>query len=432
MITKPFIERFKQSSKAAIKKSTSNDTETLLPLFLKLNQIPSDTFAPKKLADSIFYAFSPSVIIVTQKTDESLKIKHVWRNPIASPSNIDNEAIGKPASSLCEQIKNTKQQMSQENVATKYPNDPALRQFDTQTYTGFPLFDENNNVTTVISLIDDKVKTYSKFELDLIASIVQRMGRELNQSTSKSQDTSRTTSSNEQLKAELEVANKGLESLSYAVSHDLRAPLRSMDSFSLILIEDYSSNLPDEAISHLSRIRRSAKRMGDMIDDLLWLAKVTRRKLEKQEMDLTKVANNILDEIKEKHSEYTCEFEADSHLMINADKSLIKIALQHLLNNACKFSQHQAIIKLSLTHFEDKGETVYKITDNGCGFDMTYYDQLFEPFKKLHDQDEYKKGTGIGLATVKRIIQRHGGRVWAESEIDEGTSVFFTLGAENI
>ncbi len=438
MITKPFIELFKQSNKPENANNSSADYELkkILPLFQKLNQIESDEQAPKQLADSIFHAFTPSIILVSTNTEASLKAEQVWYNP-TSPSettNLSDEITGKPASFLCEQTKNTKQAQSESNVSHNYPSDAIFQQLNAETYNSFPLFDENNNIAFVICLIDTqkKAKEYSQFDLNLINSIAQRIGRELNLNTSNTRQTAGTPHSpNEQLKNELEVANKSLESLSYSISHDLRAPLRAMDSFSLILIEDFASDLPDEALNYLSRVRRSSKRMADMIEDLLWLTKVTRRKLERQQVDLSKVAINTLKEIKEKHSEYVCDFEIDSHIMVNADKNLLKIALQHLLNNACRFSQHQKIILLSLTHFEKDDETVYQLSDNGCGFDMSYYDQLFEPFKKLHDGDEYKKGTGIGLATVKRIIHRHGGEIWAESEIDEGTSIFFTLGETN-
>jgi len=428
MIAKPFIDRFKKSGKTAAQ--PEHDNNKFLRLFQQINQIPSGKSAPEKLAGCIFRTFSPAAIIVSRNNNESLKIEHLWLNSSDTDGTnirLDNDIIGKPASILCEQVKNSKQRQSTENVTENYPNDPLLQLFSVQTHTSFPVYDEDNLIIAVISLVDKQRKTYSTFELDLLSAVTQRIGRELDHSDSISTPLpDQNDSSDAQLKAELEAANKSLESLSYAISHDLRAPLRSMDSFSLLLVEDYASDLPDEAINYLSRIRRAAKRMGSMIDDLLWLAKVTRRKLEKQEMDLSKTAANILDDIKEKHSGYNCELHTDPHLLVSADKNLMKIALQHLLTNACKFSQHKEKISISLSRYEDNGETIYKISDNGCGFDMAYYEQLFEPFKKLHNGTDYK-GTGIGLATVKRIIQRHGGRVWAESELDEGTSVFFTL-----
>ena len=429
MIAKPFIERFKQSKNKAPQGNIDNNK--LLRLFQISNQTSSNENAPGELTGAIFQTFSPSYIIISTNVNGSLKTEYSWANPLNSGNNLSSEITGKPASSLCEQVKHTKQLQSVSDIKQRNPNDYLLKKLSAQTYTGFPVFNENNNVTAVISLINDQSIIYSKFDLEILSSITQRIARELKPATSFDKyESTESDSSNAQLKSELEAANKSLESLSYAISHDLRAPLRSMDSFSQLLLEDFTNNLPDEAIGHLNRIRRSAKRMGEMIDDLLWLAKVTRRKLEKQKFDLSKTTNNILNEIKEKHTEYNCELHTDPLLIINADKDLIKIALQHLLNNACKFSQHKSIINISLSRFDKNGETVYKLTDNGCGFDMTYYEQLFEPFKKLHDGREYK-GTGIGLATVKRIIQRHGGKVWAESEIDEGTSVFFTLGSEN-
>jgi len=429
MIAKPFIERFKtKSSKTAHPKTIDN--QKLLLLVQLTNQLRPNEPAAKKLVSAIFRVFDPSFILISTNSSGALRVDQAWQNPASTPSSIATDIIGKPASSLCELVRKSKQPQLITNSPLNHPNDPLLQKLNSQTYTGFPIFDENNSVTAIISLIDTQPSTYSKFETELLSAITGRIGGELkNNRVLQPAGATENNTSNIQLKAELDAANKSLEALSYAISHDLRAPLRSIDSFSQLLTEDYTSNLPEEALSHLTRIRRAAKRMGSMIDDLLWLSKVTRRKLEKQEMDLSKVANHVLNEIREKHIEYNCEFHTSPHLLINADKHLMKIALQHLLNNACKFSRHREKILISLTHFDRDGEIIYKLTDNGCGFDMNFYDQLFDPFKKLHEGSDYE-GTGIGLATVQRIIQRHGGKVWAESELDEGTSVFFTMGAE--
>ncbi|MDH5257297.1 MAG: ATP-binding protein [Gammaproteobacteria bacterium] len=426
MIAKPFIERFRASTQKA-SPSKSAESEKLLQLFQLSNQIESNELAVQKLIRAIFRVFNPSFILISSNSNNSLKINQAWQNSPQISQTTD--ITGKPASSLCELVKSSKQTQSINNVPDNYPNDPLLQKLGCQTYAGFPIFNNDNNIVNIISIISPRNQKYTQFELEMLNSISQRISREL------STDTSRIASQNEaildnstenQLKAELEAANKTIESISYTISHDLRAPLRSMDSFSQLLTEDFSSNLPEEALNYLNRIRRAAKRMGSMIDDLLWLSKVTRRKLERQEMDLSKLAINVLNEIKEQHSEYNCELSADPRLIISADKHLMKIALQHLLSNACKFSRDREKISITLSCFDHKGKKAYKITDNGCGFNMNYYDQLFEPFKKLHNDSDFE-GTGIGLATVKRIIQRHGGEVWADSEPDEGTSIFFTL-----
>ena len=427
MIAKPLIDRFRAGPKRAT--SNKNETEAIISLFQSVNRISSNELAPKKLADVIFRAFETSSIIVSSIASGTLKIEEIWHNPEESAISI-TDLINKPASALCNQTSQLKQILTINEVSPEQSSGPALRKLQCQSFNGFPIFNKDNEVIAIVSLIDRKRKEYSDTDRKLIQSIADRISRELrnNKQLQGSNETLSDADEDTQLKVELEIANKSLESLSYTISHDLRAPLRSMDSFSKLLVEDYATELPEEAHNHLSRIRRAAKRMGNMIDDLLWLSKVTRRKLEKQQMDMSKMANNALNDILEKHSEYRCEFHSEPHLLINADKHLMKIALQHLLGNACKFSRNRDMININLTHFAKDDETVYKLSDNGCGFDMNYYDQLFDPFKKLHD-GEYE-GTGIGMATVKRIIQRHGGKVWADSELDEGTSVFFTLGKE--
>lgn len=441
MIAKPFIERFRQNS-GKITLQKKSDSDKFLLLFRITNQITANNeAAPKKLAEAIFRTFVTSSIIISSDSNGSLIVTQAWQNSTSSAGDVNsdtnNDLIGKPASSICDQVKSTKQIQSVKSVTQNHSNDPILQKLGAESYTGFPIFNKDNDVIAVIGLIDKQPKTYNEFELEILESITARMGREINNEPlitshieSQINENEVTEASNTQLKAELDTANKSLESISYSISHDLRAPLRSIGSFSQLLTEEFSNNLPEEATNYLNGIRRATKRMGSMIEDLLWLSKVTRRKLEKQEIDISKVANNMLDEIKEKHIEYNCEFHSDPHLLVTADKNLIKIALQHILNNACKFSRHKDKINISLSHFEKSGETVYKISDNGCGFDMKYYDQLFEPFNRLHDDSDFE-GTGIGLATVKRIIQRHGGKIWAESEVDNGTSIFFTLGAES-
>lgn len=429
MIAKPFIDRLKSKSNKSTFSKT-DEQEKLLTLFQLINKISSNENEIEKLVEVIFRVFKPASILISTHVNESLSIDKTWQNPELATTGAATDILKKPASSLCEQVKRSKQTQYQDNIPQTVINDPLLQKLNTYTFIGFPVFDENNNVMEVISLIHTAPAFYSQLEINLLNSITGRMGRALQQqktlaATETPQPAKNTCDS--QLQADLDATNKSLESLSYAISHDLRAPLRSMDSFSQLLAEDFANVLPEEGLNYLSRIRRSAKRMGSMIDELLGLSRVTRRKLEKQEMNLGKTANVVLNEILEKHSEYKCKFSTEPNLIITADKHLIKIALQQLLDNACKFSREQDEPVVSLSHFEKDGETVYKISDNGCGFDMTYYDQLFEPFKKLHT-DNYFEGTGIGLTTAKRVIQRHNGKIWVESEPDEGTNVFFTLG----
>jgi signal transduction histidine kinase len=226
---------------------------------------------------------------------------------------------------------------------------------------------------------------------------------------------------------QLENANKELESFSYSVSHDLRAPLRAIDGFSLVVLEDYSEKLDDEGQRYLNRIRSAAVRMGQLIDDILRLSRVTRAEMNLGRIDLSKIAESIAADLTESHPERKVEFVIESGLVTEADANLMKIALENLIGNAWKFTGGREIARIEFGAIQKNGKPAYYVKDNGAGFDPAYMDKLFIAFQRLHSDVEFP-GTGIGLATVKRIIQRHGGEVWAEGEVDKGATFYFTLG----
>jgi PAS domain S-box-containing protein len=227
-------------------------------------------------------------------------------------------------------------------------------------------------------------------------------------------------------KMELEAANKELEAFSYSVSHDLRAPLRTIDGFSQALLEDYGNQLPEEAQGHLTRVRSAAQRMAELIDDLLNLSKVTRAEMKFVPVDLSKVVQEIATGLQQTHRERSVNFIITRNLKAQGDPSLLKAVLENLLNNAWKFTSKQEQAEIEVGSRNENGEIIYFVRDNGAGFDMTYANKLFGAFQRLHAMTEFP-GTGIGLATVQRIIHRHGGRVWAEAEVDKGATFFFTL-----
>jgi PAS domain S-box-containing protein len=229
-------------------------------------------------------------------------------------------------------------------------------------------------------------------------------------------------------KLELEAANKELEAFSYSVSHDLRAPLRSVDGFSQARLEDYGAVLPPEARNFLERIRNSAQRMAELIDDLLDLSRVTRAPLKRVSVDLSKLAENTAAELKRNDADRTVRFIIASNLRAEGDPHLLQIVLENLMNNAWKFTSK---VKQAEIQFGSKYEDVnviYFVRDNGAGFDMTYANKLFGAFQRLHSVTEFP-GTGVGLATIQRIIHRHGGRIWAEGAVNQGATFFFTLPA---
>ena len=227
--------------------------------------------------------------------------------------------------------------------------------------------------------------------------------------------------------AELLAVNKELESFSYSVSHDLRAPLRAVDGFSLALLEDYGNKLDDTAADYLQRVRRAAQHMATLIDDLLQLSRITRSELQLANVDLSHAALDIIKRFKESDPATATTIVIAPDMTAQADTRLIRIALDNLLGNAWKFTAKRNDARIEFNQFHRNSETVYVIRDNGAGFDMRFADKLFNPFQRLHNAREFE-GTGIGLATVMRIINRHGGRIWAEGEVNKGAAFYFTLG----
>ncbi len=234
---------------------------------------------------------------------------------------------------------------------------------------------------------------------------------------------------NEDLKqraAQLEVANKELESFSYSVSHDLRAPLRSIDGFSHAILEDYGEQLPAEARRHLERVRAAAQRMATLIDDLLNLSRVTRSPVQPKFINLSAIAEEILRVLKDGQPERQAGFSVEPGLMVEGDPHLMRIALENLLGNAWKFTSKQDWTSIEFGQLDKARERTFFVRDNGAGFDMAYVNKLFGVFQRLHAVSEYP-GTGIGLATVQRIIKIHGGRVWADGVEGKGATFYFTL-----
>lgn len=225
---------------------------------------------------------------------------------------------------------------------------------------------------------------------------------------------------------QLEVANKELESFAYSVSHDLRAPLRSIDGFSQVMQEDYADRLDKEGMDYLQRLRAASQRMGHLIDDMLKLSRVTRSSIQIDTVDLSRLAENIAAELQQRQPGRQVQFAITRGLTANGDKYLLEIALENLLENAWKFTGKHACAKIEFGSSETNGQRVYFVRDDGVGFDMAYVDKLFGAFQRLHSAVEFE-GTGIGLATVQRIIHRHGGQVWGEGAVEKGATFYFTL-----
>lgn len=227
---------------------------------------------------------------------------------------------------------------------------------------------------------------------------------------------------------ELEIANSELESFSYSVSHDLRSPLQVISGFSDIVLMDYRERLDEDGVRHLERIRAGCTRMSELIDHMLQLSRAARVKIVEETVNLSEIASDIIAGLRVKDPDRHVDIDIQADMFAAGDKNLMRIALTNLLGNAWKYSSKSCPASIRFTCVDDGDGNVYQVDDNGAGFDMTYAADLFAVFKRLHSAHEYE-GSGVGLATVHRIIERHGGEVWAEAEVGVGAHFYFTLGA---
>ncbi len=231
----------------------------------------------------------------------------------------------------------------------------------------------------------------------------------------------------EQRTHELSSVNKELEAYSYSIAHDLRAPLRSVTSFAQILEEDIGEKLGDDQRDSLQRVIRASKHMADLIDDILELSRITRRELHREQANLSKLVHESVDQLRNADPERVVTVDIAEDVMVSGDTKLLRVALENLLGNAWKYTARVEHPAIKFGTEKQQGKTIYYVSDNGVGFDMQYAGKLFAPFQRLHSTSDYE-GTGVGLATVQRVIQRHSGQVWAHSEPGKGTSFYFTLG----
>ena len=224
--------------------------------------------------------------------------------------------------------------------------------------------------------------------------------------------------------AELERINRELEAFSYSVSHDLRAPLRTIDGFSLALQEDYAANIDDAGRDYIGRVRGGVQRMGQLIDALLQLSRITRAEIVREDFSMSELAKSVANDLKEQNRDRDLSFDIESGLSVNADPRLTRIAIENLLGNAVKFTSKLPHARVAFRW--DTEQNAWYVQDNGAGFDMIYAGKLFGAFNRLHGDKDFK-GSGIGLATVARVIHRHHGRIWAKSAVNEGATFWFTL-----
>ncbi len=226
--------------------------------------------------------------------------------------------------------------------------------------------------------------------------------------------------------ADLTATNHELAAFAYSVSHDLRAPLRAIDAFSQALLEDHAGALDAEGQDYLRRVRSNATRMGQLIDDLLQLSRLTRIELQCEPMDLSAMARTIAGDLQRTSPERNVTFTIESGIVTRGDPRLLRVLLENLIGNAWKYTSRHPTAHIAVGRIQQGDEAVYYVRDDGAGFDPTYADKLFRPFQRLHTVEEFD-GAGVGLATSQRVVRRHGGRIWADAAPEKGATFFFTL-----
>ena len=232
---------------------------------------------------------------------------------------------------------------------------------------------------------------------------------------------------------ELESINNELESFTYSVSHDLRAPLRGIDGFSKILLDKYSTLLDSEGNDYLNRVRSGAQRMGLLINDMLEMSRACQKEITLEKTNLSKITEHTIEELRQIEPKRQVEINISPKLILISDFKMLTIIMNNLIGNAWKFSSNNEHARIDVGCKTTPGSIIYYVSDNGCGFDSRYSDKLFQVFQRLHTEDEFP-GTGIGLSTVSRLLKKLDGRIWAESELHNGSTFYFTFdnsGTEN-
>jgi PAS domain S-box-containing protein len=319
-------------------------------------------------------------------------------------------------------------------VQAAFPDDTQLSGMGVDSYVGTPMFDSSGTPIGLLAVMDSKPMDEHEKLQPVMEIFAARTGMEIERQLI--EDELRVHRDHlEELVSErtheLQVVNRELEAFAYSVSHDLRAPLRAIDGFSHALEEDCADAVGELGRSYLSRVRAASQRMGVLIDDILQLSRVNRNDMQWSTVDMSKLATEVVERLREAEPERQVEVQVAPGIQVRSDRVLLEVVLENLIGNAWKYSggREHAHIELGV-QVRERG-LVYFVKDNGVGFDMRYADKLFGIFQRLHKVDEFE-GTGIGLATVSRIIDRHKGRVWAEAELDKGATFFFTLGGVNL
>lgn len=368
------------------------------------------------------YAF---IGVIDESDSQTINTLAVWAHGRSAP-NFSYSLEGTP----CANVIGQRTCSHSTGIQQEFPEDQMLIDMGVDSYIGSPLFDSQNNPTGLLVVLDTKPMLDSPQTIDTLEIFAARAGAEIERTNTEIELANHREHLEElveQRTIELSNTNKELESFSYSVSHDLRSPLRHIDGFSQALMEDCADSLGEEGLQLLSRIRGSAQRMGQLIDDLLVLSHVSRGNVDREALNLSSMAQDIFNKLQHYDAGRKVNIRIQSEMRVTADHRLVHVLLENLIGNAWKYTSKTDLADITFAATEDKQNgMVFCLRDNGAGFDMKHAEKLFTAFKRLHSDREFE-GTGIGLATVQRIINRHAGRVWAEAETGKGATFYFTL-----
>lgn len=330
----------------------------------------------------------------------------------------------------CAEIINLEKELIPTNASKLYADDELLVTMGVDSYFGAPIITKEKGVVGLVSVMDVKPMELNEWIAPVLGVFASRIAIELQRKNAVSELEELNQSLEQRIKErthELEASNKELAAFSYSVSHDLRAPVRTINSFMELLYEDYGDQIPEGAFDCLDRVKRAGKKLDTLIDDLLALSKVSRAEMLRQKIDISSLVANEVQLLYEQFPDRNVSVDIMPGLESWGDRGLMSVLFQNLLSNAWKYTSKKEKAEIEVGQLNDAGDNAFYVRDNGVGFNMEYAGNLFRPFQRLHREDEFE-GNGVGLATIMRIINRHGGKIWPESEVDIGTTFYFTLG----
>jgi PAS domain S-box-containing protein len=403
--------------------------ETLLKL-TQMREVSQDEISNFAMEEAIRLTQSKIGYVAFVNEDETVMRMHAWSKSAMEECTIPDKPFiyPVPGTGLWGEAVRQRRPIITNNYQAPNPLKKGYPQghVDLKNHMNVPIFDGDKIV--VVAGVANKETDYDQTDVRQLTLLMSGMWRTLKQKRSDEKIHELNRSLEQRVRertAELNEANKELEAFAYSISHDLRTPLRSIAGFSQILAEE-NEQLSEDSKQLLDRVRAAAHRMEQMIEALLHFSRMIRAELHRSPIDLSKLSQDIANQLRESNPERQVEFFIEPNIQMNADPDLIRVVMENLLGNAWKYTRNHPTAKIEVGVEEEQGEKVFFIRDNGAGFNEAYAGKLFQAFQRLHRAEEFE-GTGIGLASVARIIRRHGGRIWAHGAVEKGATFYFTL-----